>query len=372
MNTFRKLYSLVTKNTFIHLCVIAIAVIPVMAFKNVYYLFLYPMTQLLIDVLYYFFNIGIYDSEVAIQTGYHVSKYFNDTLHSQGVDYGFNFYDGDYKKDRRQAQIDKFEYAIKELELKRGMSLIDIGCGCGDWLKYFQDKGMKVVGVNITKGQVEECLKRGLEVYHINWKKLEYDAVLKEKLYGQFDRVTFWDSVEHFVPARLTRNSLKSKQDEIYESMYRMAKNLLKSGGKGKIFISCLHLRRHFFSLPWWSRIKKLSYGLVLDKFHSGSYPTYSDDQLVRTAKPLFRLVRRKDTTMDYYMTSVLEKTHFGRHKFNMTLERAVILLSFIVLDPFWLYRYIWFFTEDWMCQFDGQNINNSDMINWWLTFQEA
>ncbi len=250
------------------------------------------------------------------------------------------------------------------------MKLIDVGCGCGDWLKYCQDKGVQVVGINSSKGQVDECHRRGLEVYHLNWKDLEYKEDINKKLYHQFDRVTFWDTVEHYVPARMMRCSMQQEKEKIYFNMYRMTRYLLKPGNQGKVFISCLHLRKDLFSFGFWERWKKMCYIIVLDKFHSGNYPSYSDDQLVRTAQPFFTLVHRKDATMDYYMTSVLEKTHFGRHKFKMTMERLFILASLVILDPYWFYRYIWLTTETWMCQFDRKDIHNSDVILWWLTFK--
>lgn len=106
------------------------------------------------DILYYGLSIAIFDPELVISHGYNFSAFFNDTLHSAGLDYGFNFYDGDYTKTRHQAQIDKFEYAYKQLNLQEGMSLLDCGCGCGDWLYWLQtEKNLKVVGVNITPQQ---------------------------------------------------------------------------------------------------------------------------------------------------------------------------------------------------------------------------
>jgi 2-polyprenyl-3-methyl-5-hydroxy-6-metoxy-1,4-benzoquinol methylase len=64
------------------------------------------------------------------------------------------------------------EFAIKQLNLEPGMWVIDIGCGCGDWLDYLHSKGMNVVGINITGVQVEVCRSRGLDVVWINWKDI--------------------------------------------------------------------------------------------------------------------------------------------------------------------------------------------------------
>lgn len=100
------------------------------------------------------------------------------------MDYGFNLYDGNYEKDRDQAQKDKFDYAWDKLKLAPGMTLIDFGCGyvfytlqfclwtisnlsssysfsCGDWLDYVKSRGVEAVGINITEGQVEVCKRRG-------------------------------------------------------------------------------------------------------------------------------------------------------------------------------------------------------------------
>ncbi len=169
-------------------------------------LVLYPVLQILSDVLYYRFAVEVFDPSVTIARGYAVSLAFNDTPHSVGLDYGFNFYDGNYEKTRQEAQRDKFDYAYEELQLAPGMRLIDIGCGCGDWLSYLRDRGVEVMGVNITGAQVAMCRKRGLRVLHTDWKAIESNPDLCRELYGTFNRVTFWDTVEHYVPMKHRTN----------------------------------------------------------------------------------------------------------------------------------------------------------------------
>lgn len=330
----------------------------------------YPLLHLLTDVLYYKFERPFFDPEVTIERGYHLSAQFNDTLHSQGLDYGFNFYDGDYDKSRAQAQIDKFDYAIEQLGLEPGMRVCDIGCGCGDWLAYLRDKGMEVAGVNITQRQVDECRSRGLEVYCSNWKDVDGDAELREKLYGRFDAVTFWDTVEHYVPMRYVVN--RDKTDAIYRDMYRLAHDLIREDSPcGRVFISCLHMRKTLRGYaPSLETLRSLVYCYLLDKFHSGCYPSGARDELVLNAKPRFDLIHRRDTTMDYYMTSVLEPTHFGRHKFKWNGKRLRLALWTVLADPFWFHRLLWFTLENWMFQFDPDDIDNSDVVHWWLCFQ--
>ena len=333
-------------------------------------LWMYPALHLISDILYYGFAIEIFDPSVTIQRGYKLSLDFNDTPYSEGLDYGFNFYNGDYEKSRRQAQLDKFEHCYRLLELEPGMKLIDIGCGCGDWLSFLQDKGLEVVGVNITWEQVKICRERGLTVHWNDWKDIAGSPELQALLYGNFDRVTFWDTVEHYVPLKFFLKSHKA--DEIYQQMFSFADNLL-ADESGRVFISCLHTRVRFKEMKLtFALAKKVFYVYMLDKFHSGNYPSGTRDCLVRNAKRWFTLESREDLTLDYYMTSKLEPTHFGRHKFKWTSRRIGLFLWQIVSDPFWMQRFYWFLNESWMDQFDEVDIEKSDMILWWLSFRKA
>ena len=62
----------------------------------------------------------------------------------------------------REAQLAKFHWAFEKLHLKEGYKLMDIGCGCSDWLWWLKnEKRMKVVGLNVTKARAvlgEDCL----------------------------------------------------------------------------------------------------------------------------------------------------------------------------------------------------------------------
>jgi len=328
----------------------------------------YPALQLFADLLYYGFGIRIFDPTVTIQRGYQVSLFYNDTPHSEGIDYGFNYYNGDYTKSRRQAQIDKFDHAYRALELEPGMRLIDIGCGCGDWLDYLGGRGVEAVGVNITDDQVKVCRARGLTVHWTDWKRILVDEELQEKLYGRFDRVTFWDTVEHYVPAQFRRDV--ARIDAIYRDMFRLARNLLRDE-RGKVFISCLHIKRSVSAEGLsWKALRKGWYCYILDKFHSGNYPSARRDDLVRNAAGLFALERREDLTLDYFMTSKLEPTHFGRHRFRWNAARVLYALWTAISDPFWLQRFVWFASAAWMDQFDEDDPSKSDMVLWWLTLR--
>ncbi|MFT4623895.1 MAG: cyclopropane fatty-acyl-phospholipid synthase-like methyltransferase [Myxococcota bacterium] len=332
-------------------------------------LLLYPALHIITDVLYYGMAVQVFDPSVTIARGYQFSLAINDTPHSEGLDYGFNFYDGDYTKTRAQAQIDKFEHAWEALGLAPGMRVADVGCGCGDWLAWLRDKGVHGVGVNITHAQVEVCRSRGLEVVWSDWKAILTSPELQSGLYGKFDRVTFWDTAEHYVPARFRARPQRS--DQIYTDMFTLADNLL-SDPAGQVWISCLHVRQSIVDRPLGEAFKQAWWSYILDKFHSGCYPSAATDDLVRNGKSRFKLTLREDLTRDYLMTSRLEETHFGRHRFTFTVKRALLMAYLVLVDPFWLHRFIWLASESWMDQFDDDDLENSDVVLYWLRFQRA
>lgn len=132
----------------------------------------------------------------------------------EGIDYGFNFYEGHYKKSRSQAHEDKFHFAWNKPELKEGMTLINTGYGFGDWLCCIKKRGEEAIGINIREGQVQICQGRGLNVIRADWKDIASDFTLRSKLYGFANAVTIWDTVEHYVTGKYLLN--RSEQNKIY------------------------------------------------------------------------------------------------------------------------------------------------------------
>jgi cyclopropane fatty-acyl-phospholipid synthase-like methyltransferase len=338
------------------------------------FVLLWLAVSAILDLLYYTGVFAFYDPELTVARGYNLSAQVNDTLHSAGLDYGFNFYDGDFEKSRSRAQLDKFEYAVRALGITPGARVMDVGCGCGDWLHYLQSvHSCRVTGINLSSVQVEQCRARGLDVIGRNWKDVFADRSAMSALRGQFDAITFWDTVEHYVPASARGDF--AAQDAIYRSMFAFAEELLDPASpQRRVWTSCLHMRVDMTGLPWsWLKVRKLAYIYLLDKFHSGFYPASNGDRdaLADNARALrFTLEHRRDLTRDYYMTSVLEPTHFGRHRFRLTARRAGILLTLPLVDPFWWQRMFWFLSEAWMLQFDPRDIDRSDVILWWLQWR--
>ena len=77
--------------------------------------------------------------------------------------YGRDYFDNPdiiegYRKYRYDGRYEPYaENIIKEFNLSKGAHILEIGCAKGFILKEFQDKGMHVYGVDVSKYAVEKC-----------------------------------------------------------------------------------------------------------------------------------------------------------------------------------------------------------------------
>lgn len=91
-----------------------------------------------------------------------------------------------------EAQKDKLELICQKLQLQAGMTLLDIGCGWGSFMKYAAEHyGVSCVGLTISTQQIElgEQLCQGLPVQFLLQDYRQFR--------GQFDRVVSVGMFEH-------------------------------------------------------------------------------------------------------------------------------------------------------------------------------
>lgn len=91
-----------------------------------------------------------------------------------------------------EAQEAKLDLICKKLDLKPGMTVLDIGCGWGSFLKYAAEKyGVKAVGITVSSEQVELAKEmcKGLPIEI----KLQDYRNIGEK----FDRIVSVGMIEH-------------------------------------------------------------------------------------------------------------------------------------------------------------------------------
>ncbi len=116
-----------------------------------------------------------------------------------------------------EAQEAKLELICKKLELKEGMSVLELGCGFGAFAGYAAEKyGVKVIGFTISKNQYEYAKER--------YKNLPVKFILDDyrSASGQYDRVISIGIMEHV--------GYKN-----YETYMKVVKRTLKPDGIGFI-----------------------------------------------------------------------------------------------------------------------------------------
>lgn len=90
------------------------------------------------------------------------------------------------------AQEAKLDLICKKIYLKDGMSILDIGCGWGGFLKYAcENYKVKGVGISLSKEQVKFC-NENYKDYPIEIKLEDY-----RDLNGKYDRIISIGMIEH-------------------------------------------------------------------------------------------------------------------------------------------------------------------------------
>jgi cyclopropane-fatty-acyl-phospholipid synthase len=115
-------------------------------------------------------------------------------LYSKMLDKNMQYSCGYWKKaqDLDHAQEDKMDLICRKLELTKGETLLDIGCGWGGLLKYAAEKyGIKGVGITVSKEQAAYA-RKSCEGLPVEIKIEDY-----RKVSGLFDKIVSVGMIEH-------------------------------------------------------------------------------------------------------------------------------------------------------------------------------
>jgi cyclopropane-fatty-acyl-phospholipid synthase len=116
--------------------------------------------------------------------------------------YSSALFHGDYSASLTAAQHAKYQRVIDVLELRRGMRVLEIGCGWGGFAHYAGERGIAVHGVTISPAQLAAGQRRiadaGLQhLVHLELRDYrdvtgQYDAVVSIEMFEAVG-AAFWD-----------------------------------------------------------------------------------------------------------------------------------------------------------------------------------
>jgi cyclopropane-fatty-acyl-phospholipid synthase len=205
-------------------------------------------------------------------------------------------YDGDFSKTLGQAQKDKHEYVLNNLNVVAGDKILDIGCGWGPILNAARQRGATGIGLTLSSKQAAACRRNGLEVQLQDWKEIDPDK------FGRFKAIVSIGSFEHFCSYE---EYLAGKQDEIYRTFMELCHALVVPGGR--LFLQTMLWgknapRPQDVSLQAEKGSNEYLVA-ILEKLFPGTWLPIEVDQIVRAGLPYFKLISTKNGRLDYIET---------------------------------------------------------------------
>jgi cyclopropane-fatty-acyl-phospholipid synthase len=151
--------------------------------NGIFKVYMNPYNRFLNFLECYFFNLQ--SKSQAWEVGEKHYDTGNDLFESF-LDPSMNYSCGYWRtaKNLEEAQYDKMELIAKKMNLKEGMTVLDIGCGWGGLCQHLaKNYGVNVVGITISKEQQGLAQKR-CEGLPVEIKLIDY-----RDLETQFDRI---------------------------------------------------------------------------------------------------------------------------------------------------------------------------------------
>jgi cyclopropane-fatty-acyl-phospholipid synthase len=205
-------------------------------------------------------------------------------------------YDGDFSLSLEEAQRRKHEYVADQIGIGPGRRVLDLGCGWGPLLHFIRGQGGTGVGVTLSSAQAEACRRHGLDV-----RLHDARQATRERL-GGFDAVASLGAFEHFCSPEEHRAGL---QDEIYRRLFARIASLLP--GTGRLYLQTMVFGRQMIPLDRIDirapRDSDAWYLALMGRQFPGSFLPYGEEQIIRSARPHFRLVSSASGRLDYIET---------------------------------------------------------------------
>ena len=232
-------------------------------------------------------------------------------------------YDGDFSLSLEQAQRRKHEYVAEQIGIGPGRRVLDLGCGWGPLLAYVRSRGGAGVGVTLSSAQAAACRRHGLDVHLHDAREVSREG------FGAFDAVASLGAFEHFCSPEQHR---AGRQEEIYRGLFARVAQLLPDDGR--LYLQTMVFGRNRIPLDRIDidapRDSDAWYLALMGRQFPGSFLPFGKEQVVRAARPHFRLVASTSGRLDY-----IETIHQWRERFAAPSVRKTLLK--LRLLPRWL-----------------------------------
>jgi cyclopropane-fatty-acyl-phospholipid synthase len=237
-------------------------------------------------------------------------------------------YDGDFDLSLEQAQRRKHEYVAEQIGIGPGRRVLDLGCGWGPLLAFARSTGATGVGVTLSSAQVAACRRHGLDVHLQDARDVSRDD------FGGFDAVASLGAFEHFCSPEDHR---AGRQDDIYRRLFARVATLLPRGGRfylqTMVFGSrMIPLDEVDIAAP---RGSDAWYLALLGRQFPGSLLPFGPEQVVRDARPSFRLVESSSGRLDYIETIRQWRRRFAARNVRKALLKLELLPRWLTSSDF-------------------------------------
>jgi cyclopropane-fatty-acyl-phospholipid synthase len=244
------------------------------------------------------------------------------------ADYSGARFDGNFAMTVEEGQRKKHQFIAESLGIKKDSRVLDMACGWGPFLNYIRSLGAKGIGVTLSTGQAEACVKNGLDV------KIMDCRTVKPETFGPFDAVTCIGGLEHFCSVEEYK---EGKQDEIYTNFFKNVSDLLPAGGR-------FYMQTMVFSknTPAFKDIdinapkdsSEYALALMIKQF-PGSWLPYSDEQVIKNAAPFMKLVSKSSGRLDYIQTIKCWRKKFRQFNLHKYLLYTSLIPKYLMDKEF-------------------------------------
>jgi cyclopropane-fatty-acyl-phospholipid synthase len=237
-------------------------------------------------------------------------------------------YAGDFTLSIEQAQRRKHEYVAEQIGIGPGRRVLDLGCGWGPLLAFVRSRGGAGVGVTLSSAQAAACRRHGLDVHLHDARQVTRDS------FGPFDAVASLGAFEHFCSPEEYR---AGRQEEIYRGLFSRIASLLPN--RGRFYLQTMVFGRNMIPLDRISihapRDSDAWYLALMGRQFPGSFLPWGQEQIVRCARPYFRLVASTSGRLDYIETIRQWRMRFAAPSSRKTLLKLQLLPRWLTSADF-------------------------------------